>query len=120
LLSTPSFFFNEKRTPHGINPDHSKSIFLTTCASAVSPSCAPLVAALPRCVSVVSEYQMLLVNIPSRTDSQSSPALLALVAAATVNSQFPLRFSQQREVRDVGGLHFPWIDAQPFAAVLNL
>jgi hypothetical protein len=62
---------------------------------------------------------MLLVNIPSRTDSQSSPALLALVAAATVNSQFPLRFSQQREVRDVGGLHFLRIDAQSFAAVLK-
>jgi hypothetical protein len=61
--------------------------------------------------SVVSEFQMFLVNIPSRTDSQSSPPLLALVAVATVNAQFPLRFSQQREVRDVSGLHFLRIDA---------
>jgi hypothetical protein len=63
---------------------------------------------------------MLLVNISSRTGSQSSPALLALVTAATVNPQLSLRFSQKREVRDVGGLHLFGIDAQPFAAVLNL
>jgi hypothetical protein len=61
---------------------------------------------------------MLLVNTPSRTGSQSSPALLALVTAATINPQLPLRFSQKREVGDVGGLHL--LDAQPLAAVLNL
>jgi len=63
---------------------------------------------------------MLLVNIPSRTGSQSSPALLALVTAATVNSQLSLRFSQKCEVRDVGGLHLLPIDAQPLSAVPNL
>jgi hypothetical protein len=51
---------------------------------------------------------------------ESSARRLALVTATTVNSQLSLRFSQKREVRDVGGLHLLRIDAQPLAAVLNL
>jgi hypothetical protein len=45
---------------------------------------------------------------------------MTLVAAMTVNFHLSLRFSQQRKVRDLGGLQLPWIDAQPFAAVLEI